>query len=196
MDSQRENLIITSVQNGDTELFEHLVQSYQDALFRIVGNLMPRQYMLEDLVQDVFLAAYANIGRFDPEKGKFRTWLYTIARNRAMNARHKHREVEMPEGLEIPDQRTAMDDLMTKEAFAQLDRALSRMKFQDRVIFVLAELEELPDADIASIEDIPLGTVKSRLARARGKLRKALASNRNLSGRSPKVMEQQTKGAT
>jgi RNA polymerase sigma-70 factor, ECF subfamily len=63
-----------------------------------------------------------------------------------------------------------------KEAFACMDRALSELKFQDRVIFVLAELEGLSYAEIAHIEKLALGTVKSRLARIKTKLRGALAA--------------------
>ena len=174
MDVHQENQLIIRVQNGAIEDFEKLVQVYQGPLFRIIGNIVHPAHQLEDLVQDIFLAAFANIGRFDPDRGNFRTWLYTIARNRAFNARRKHREHPLPEGLDILDARTPMDDLMVKEAFGQLDRALSRLKFQDRMIFVLAELEGLPYADIASVERIPMGTVKSRLARVRAKLRQSL----------------------
>jgi RNA polymerase sigma-70 factor, ECF subfamily len=174
MDVQQENQIISRVQNGSTQDFELLVQAYQNQLFRIIGNLVQPAHQLEDLVQDIFLAAFVNIGQFDPEKGKFRTWLYTIARNRALNARRKHRDRQLPNGLDLTDERTPMDDLIIKEAFAQLDRSLSRLKFQDRMIFILAELEELSYADIASVEKIPMGTVKSRLARVRVKLRHSL----------------------
>lgn len=174
MDVEQENQLIARVQNGSTKDFERLVQVYQNPLFRIIGNLVQPAHQLEDLVQDIFLAAFANIGRFDPNKGKFRTWLYAIARNRALNAQKKHREGQLPDGWDPTDERTPMDDLIVKEAFAHLDRALSRLKFQDRMIFILAELEGLPYADIAGIEKIPLGTVKSRLARVRGKLRRAL----------------------
>lgn len=174
MDVKVENQIIASVQQGCIEEFEHLVRLYQGPLFRVVGNLVNPPHRCEDLVQDIFLAAYKNIGRFDPRKGSFRTWLYAIARNRTLNARRKHREDRLPDDAIIADGRTPMDDLVVKEAFQNLDSALNRMKIQDRVIFVLAELEGLAYAEIARIEKLPLGTVKSRLARARAKLRRAL----------------------
>jgi len=173
MEARRENEIIARVKAGCTSDFEHLVQRYQGPLFRIVGNLVDGS-MVEDLVQDVFLAAFSQIQGFDPQRGTFRTWIYRIARNRALNAGKKKREQLSSEDPVIADQRTPAHALLVKEAYSRLDRTLGELKFQDRVIFVLAELEGLSYAEIAHIEKLALGTVKSRLARIRTKLRNAL----------------------
>ena len=173
MGLNRESEIIARVKAGYTHEFEYLVHRYQGHLFRIVGNLV-RSAIVEDLVQDVFLTAFAQIQGFDPLRGSFRAWLYRIARNRALNARKKKRELLSPEDPVIPDQRTPAHDLLVKEAFSHLDRALDELRFQDRVIFVLAELDGLSYAEIAQIEKLALGTVKSRLARIKNKLRKTL----------------------
>ncbi len=173
MKAHRENEIIARVKAGDTGDFEHLVRCYQGPLFRIVGNLVGGS-VLEDIVQDIFLTAYEKIQSFDPQRGTFRTWIYQIARNRALNARKKKREQLSAEDPVIADQRTPSHDLLVKEAYSRLDRALGELKFQDRVIFVLAELEGLSYAEIAQIEKLALGTVKSRLARIKIKLRSAL----------------------
>jgi RNA polymerase sigma-70 factor (ECF subfamily) len=173
MDRKRENHIIARVKAGFVSDFEQLVRVYQAPLFRIVANLVDNS-IVEDLVQDVFLAAFAQIQSYDPRRGAFRTWIYRIARNHALNARKKKREFLLNDEPVIADRRTPCDDLLTKEAFDRLDQELRQMKFQDRVIFVLAELEGLSYRDIAQIEDMRLGTVKSRLARIRVKLRNAL----------------------
>jgi RNA polymerase sigma-70 factor (ECF subfamily) len=170
-----ENEIIARVQAGHTADFEHLVRRYQGPLFRIVGNLTDRG-MVEDLVQDIFLIAFAKIADFDPRRGTFRAWLYRIGRNHALNARKKKREKLMDEMPEFAVERSPCQDLLVKEAFNRLDQALSELRFQDRVLFVLAELEGLPYAEIARIENLALGTVKSRLARIRTRLRGALAA--------------------
>ena len=91
MDVDREAEIITSVQNGDRAAFELLVRRFQTLLFRVVGNLVG-SLQAEDIVQEVFMAAYANLHRFDPCKGSLRTWLLAIARNKAFNATRKKRE--------------------------------------------------------------------------------------------------------
>lgn len=173
MQTDPENEIIARVKAGATNEFEHLVRRYQGPLFRIVGNLVDRA-AVEDIVQDVFLTAFAQIHRFDSRRGSFRTWLYRIARNRALNARRKKCERLMQQDPVIADGHTLDCDLIISEAFRQLDRALAELDFKDRVIFVLAELEGLSYAQIAEVESLALGTVKSRLHRVREKLRQAL----------------------
>jgi len=178
MEANGENDIIARVQAGNTADFEYLVRRYQGPLFRIVGNLVDH-CMVEDLVQNIFLIAYTKIGDFNPRLGTFRAWLYRIARNHALNARKKKREKLMDDIPDLVYERTPCQELLVKEIFACMDQALSEMKFQDRVIFVLAELEGLSYAEIARIENLALGTVKSRLARIRTKLRGALAAYGN-----------------
>jgi RNA polymerase sigma-70 factor (ECF subfamily) len=174
METHGEDETIASVQAGNAADFEYLVHRYQGPLFRIVGNLVDHS-MVEDLVQDIFLIAYTKIGSFNPRRGTFRAWIFRIARNRALNARKKKREQLLEENCVIADKRNPSRELMVKEAFTCMDRALSELRFQDRVIFVLAELEGLSYAEIAHIENLALGTVKSRLARIKVKLRSALA---------------------
>ncbi len=173
-----ENQIIAQVQAGDMDAFEPLVRHYQTAVFRILANLVTGA-MVEDLAQDVFLSAFARIRRFDPQKGSFRSWLYAITRNRALNALRKKREVPMSNPPEIHHNRTPVDDVIVKEALLRLDNALNAMPFQDRSIFVWVELEGLPYAEVAAIEGMRLGTVKSRLARIRAKLKQSLHDVRN-----------------
>lgn len=168
-----ENEIIARVKAGATGEFEHLVSRYQGPLFRIVGNLVDGS-MVEDVVQDVFVTAFVQIWRYDPRRGSFRTWIYRIARNHALNARKKKREFLMDEDPVIVDGRTPSRDLIVKEAFDRLNRALEELSFKDRMIFVLAELEALPYAEIAQVEKLAIGTVKSRLFRVKKKLRKVL----------------------
>lgn len=174
MEVQCENELIARVQAGHASDFEYLVRCYQQSLFRIVGNLVDNA-LVEDLVQDIFLVAYERILSYDPRRGTFRAWIYRIARNHALNARKKKREKLMDKMPDIADERSPCKELLAKEIFACMDQALSELKFQDRVIFVLAELEGLSYAEIADIENLALGTVKSRLARIKIKLRGALA---------------------
>lgn len=178
MHPNRENQIIKRVQAGESSMFDSLVRYYQTPVFRILHNLVPN-HTVEDLAQDVFLSAFAQIRRFDPEKGSFRSWLYTIARNRALNARRKMREILLPEPPEMAASRTPVDDLLVKEILSHLDATLNSMPFRDRSIFVWAELEGLSYAEIARIEGMRLGTVKSRLARIRAKLKQTLRQLRN-----------------
>jgi RNA polymerase sigma-70 factor (ECF subfamily) len=173
MEHASDNDIIARVNAGAADEFEYLVRRYQGALFRIVGNLV-KGPAVEDLVQDIFMAAFANLQRFEPGRGSFRTWIYRIARNRALNASKKKREQQIDKTMVIADSRTPCHALIVKQAFDRLDRTLDELTFKERLIFVLSELEGLSYAEIARIERVPLGTVKSRLYRVKDKLRRAL----------------------
>ena len=173
MQTDPENDIIARVKSGAADEFEHLVHRYQGALFRIVGNLVDGS-RVEDVVQDVFLAAFVNLHRFDPRRGSFRTWIYRIARNHALNAKKKRRERLFDKDPVMADPHTPCQDLIVKQAFERLDRTLGELDVKDRLIFVLSELEGLSYAEIAQVEKLPLGTVKSRLSRVRDKLRRSL----------------------
>ncbi len=174
-DGFEEMKIIRQVQTGRTEDFAYLVHRYKGGLFRVIGNLVDSG-QVEDIVQETFIAAFKNICSFDPDRGSFCTWLYRIARNLGINAKRKRREEPLPEDLVISDERTPADDVLKKEIFQRLDQALDELRFQDQVIFVLADLEGLSYSEIAQIEGLRLGTVKSRLARVRVRLRSILES--------------------
>lgn len=186
MDAKSEAHIIARVQAGETELFADIVRYYQASLFRIVINMMgPDQ--AEDVVQEVFLAVFKHIKSYNPAKGLFRTWLFRITRNKTINVlKKKGREPrkQMPE----PTNQSAPDEkILSKELFLKLDQALSSLKPQDRLIFLWAELEDLPYAEIARIESLALGTVKSRLFRIKAKLRTIIASYVNDNERTKNV---------
>jgi RNA polymerase sigma-70 factor (ECF subfamily) len=166
--------VIGSVRGGNREAFRLLVERYQGPVCCLIRNLIPNAHDGEDLAQEVFLAAYQHLASYDPRQGAFSTWLLTIARNRCLNARKKQRPVvldELPEpaGPPAPDAEAA-----EAEWFGQLDQALAALPFGQRTAFVLAEVQGLPHEEIARIEGVPVGTIKSRVSRAREKLRALL----------------------
>lgn len=173
MNDCQEADIITRIQNGDSAAFETIVLRYQTSLFRVVRNLVG-DGQAEDIVQEVFLAAFTHIGRFDPCKGRLHTWLLAIARNKARNAARRRKEWTGMVQIEIKDTRTPSDALLARELFARLDRALARLSYRERTIFVLADIEGLSYGEIARIENLRLGSVKSKLSRTRAKLRAIL----------------------
>jgi len=160
---------------GEREAFRGLVLRYQGPLFGYVGKLLGLPSEVEDIVQDVFCLAYSRLGSFDPRRGRFSTWLFTIARNRCFNRltarRREPTEPPAPgaEGLAASD--GPLERAASKELFASLDQALARVPAEQRSAFVLAVLEGLPLAEIARIEGVPVGTIKSRISRARSRLR-------------------------
>jgi len=167
--------VIARVLAGDTEAFRVLVARYQQPLFGFIGNMVGNRQECEDLAQEVFLAAYVHLRRYDPRRSAFSTWLYTIARNRCLNAWKRRRPVVRAALPEPSDARTPELTLAEKELFQRLDAELDALPPEQKTTFVLTELEELSHEEVARIEGVKVGTVKSRLSRARDKLRAVFA---------------------
>lgn len=174
MNKTNEADIIARVRAGYLQDFEQLVRLYEKPLFRMVANLLGRNHRVEDLVQEIFLAAFRHLDRYDPQKGRFATWLFRIARNRTLNEIRKNKGLFASQNLEPEWHHTPSDDIVAMETMQALDRALNDLPFKFRVVFILAEIEGLAHAEIAAIEKIRPGTVKSRLSRAKAALRKAM----------------------
>lgn len=173
-----DDTILARSRAGDRAAFGAVIVQHQAAVFRVLRNLLPQGADCEDLAQDVFLTAYARLASFDPSQASFRTWLLTIARNACLNALKKRRPLLTDfSGAEThpPARHPPTDELEQAETFRRLDAALAELPFEQRTAFVLSELEELSLEEVARIEAVPVGTVKSRLSRAREKLRVALA---------------------
>jgi RNA polymerase sigma-70 factor (ECF subfamily) len=165
--------VIRRILAGDTDAFRLLVVRYQRPLFCLIRNLVPGPDA-EDIAQDVFLAAFANLAGFDQARAGFSTWLFTIARNRCLAALKKRRPVLCARLPERADSRTPEAEASEEEWFRRLDAALEQLPFGQRTAFVLAQMQGLALDEIARIEGVSVGTVKSRLGRARDKLRALL----------------------
>lgn len=128
----------------------------------------------EDISQDVFLTAYKKLSSFDSHRSHFSTWLFVIAKNKALNALKKKGPLFMSQMPETPDSPSPTNNLMEKEFFDKLDRVLRTLPVKQKTAFVLAEFEKLPYVQIAQIEGVRIGTIKSRINRAKKKLGAAL----------------------
>jgi RNA polymerase sigma-70 factor (ECF subfamily) len=166
--------IIKAVLDGDIESFRLLVQRHQKPVIRMITNFINDRHICEDIAQDVFLAAYKKLSSFDPARSSFSTWLFTIARNKSINAMKKKRVLSVSNPPENPDFSEPADSLIRDELFIKLDRALQSLNPGHRRALVLAEFENLPYEQIAQIEGVRIGTIKSRISRAKHRLRSAL----------------------
>lgn len=169
-----EQHIIAKVLAGETAAFRGLVDTYQQTVFLFACNMLRRTQDAEDLTQEVFVAAFQNLRTFDPARARFSTWLMTIARNRCCS-QLKRRSLNTPGDVDSADRQPGPEEAASyHEARQRLSAALESLPLEQRTAFVLAEIQELPHAEIAVIEGIELGTVKSRVSRARERLREAL----------------------
>jgi len=169
-----ESGIIRAVLEGDAESFRLLVQRYQKPVIRMIANFINDRYICEDIAQEVFLAAYRKLPAFNPARSSFSTWLFTIAKNKSINAIKKSRIPSPGNFPENPDFSEPIDTLIRDELFIKLDNALKSLNPGHRRALVLAEFENLPYEQIAQIEGVRIGTIKSRINRAKHRLRSAL----------------------
>lgn len=165
---------------GEERAFQELVERYQTRLLNFVYRTIGDRERAEDLVQEVFIRVYRHIHRFDRTK-KFSTWIYTIASNLAKNELRNrsrnplvlfqtitgaHGEDERP--LQFEDTTSRPDDLFQKRHLQSLvEETIAQLPEHHRQVFVLREIEGKSYEEIAEITDCNLGTVKSRLNRAR-----------------------------
>ncbi|MBA7625716.1 RNA polymerase sigma-H factor [subsurface metagenome] len=170
----REIEVIRQILQGDIESFRLLLERYERPVVRMVRNITNNIESYEDVAQDVFFTAYRKLASFDPARSSFSTWLFTIARNKSLNVLKKKRVLSMSELPERADSRKPSDNMARKEFFDRLDRELQALPSRQRRAFVLAEFEKLPYEQIAQIEGVRIGTIKSRINRAKNKLRLAL----------------------
>ena len=170
-----ESECIARAQQGDALAFSELVSRHQDRIYRFLARLTRSPDDALDLTQETFLSAYQALGRWRPQ-ARFSTWLFQIARNLAFDQLRRTRRVEFV-ALQEEQESTIQDTAPTPDAALQttqrlraLEQALVRLPAEHREILLLREIEDLAYDDIAEVLGISLGTVKSRLARARAGL--------------------------
>ena len=166
--------------SGDPQAFGALVDRYQPRLLNFINRIIGDRERAEDLVQEVFIRVFRHLHRFDQTK-KFSTWIYTIASNLAKNElrnRSRNPLVQFPttrksweagpRPLQFEDSTARPDDLYRARHLADsVQQCVGRLPEHHRDVFVLRELEGKSYQEIAQITGCNLGTVKSRLNRAR-----------------------------
>ena len=171
--------LVASFLGGEERAFQELVERYQTRLLNFIYRTIGDRESGEDLVQEVFIRVYRHMHRFDRTK-KFSTWVYTIASNLAKNElRNRSRNPlvlfqtiknweDEDRPLQFEDTTSRPDDLYRKRHLRELvEDTVAKLPEHHRQVFVLRELEGKSYEEIAEITDCNLGTVKSRLNRAR-----------------------------
>ena len=175
-----DSAVVTAFLGGEDRAFTELVERYQTRLLNFIYRTIGDRDRAEDLVQEVFIRVHRHLHRFDRSK-KFSTWVYTIASNLAKNElRNRSRnplvlfqtmrgandDEERP--LQFEDTTARPDDLFQRRHLRELvEETVAKLPEHHRQVFVLRELEGKSYEEIAEITSCNLGTVKSRLNRAR-----------------------------
>jgi len=171
--------IVERVQRGDKRAFDLLVSKYQRKIFRLLSRLIRDSGEIEDVAQEAFIKAYRALPNFRGESA-FYTWLYRIAINTAKNhlvaqgrraPTSTEAEVEEAENFDdadgLRDVNTPDAVLMSRQVGDAVNRAIDRLPEDLRTAIVLRELEGLSYEEIAESMNCPIGTVRSRIFRAR-----------------------------
>jgi RNA polymerase sigma-70 factor (ECF subfamily) len=179
--------LIAECLNGRTAAFCELAARYQDRLYNTVYRLVDNAQDAEDVVQETFLSAYQSLDSFKGE-AQFFTWLYRIAMNTAISLKRKKKGTlsmagvngeAMVEPLDVSETSRPGHALERREQESRIQKALKQLSPEHRAVLVLKDMEGQKYEAIAEILQVPIGTIRSRLHRARMELRTLLSQDGN-----------------
>ncbi|MEX2263507.1 MAG: sigma-70 family RNA polymerase sigma factor [Bryobacteraceae bacterium] len=186
--SEEEEKLIDALRSGSDDAYELLISIYQQPVYNLVYRLLDDTGDSSDVVQEVFLKIFRNVGRFRGESS-LKTWIYRIAVNEAHNhrrwfSRHRRQEVGLEDeeedsrnlGATLTDSgRSPFDYVLNREMHVLIERALAQINPTFRAAVVLRDIADLSYEEVAEILQVSLGTVKSRIMRGREAMRRELA---------------------
>ena len=179
--------LIAAAKQGDLEAFNSLVLSYQDRIYNLSARILGDKDLAEDITQNTFLTAYLNLPRF--RNGSFRSWLYRIATNLCYDVHRRQKRYPL---MSLADNDLAEERLSPISNFSSssvlpekeierheseqaIQHALNQLEMNHRAVIVLVDIQDNDYQEAAQILGIPVGTVKSRLVRARVSLHQLLS---------------------
>ncbi len=167
--------LMKAIQNGNMVAFNELVDRYKDRLLNVIGRMVNSTEEAEDIVQETFIRVYQHRQSFNFQHC-LSTWIYTIGLNLGRNElrkrkKFKHYDINEMQGNEAE---FAVEMKVPTRLPEILNHAVSSLPEKYRTAFMLRDVQELPYEEVAKILDVPLGTVKSRVNRARLMLRDKL----------------------
>ena len=185
-DREVDQVLVERAQKGDSRAFELLVSKYQRRLTRLLFRFVKDEHEVNDVAQEAFIKAYRALPNFRGDSA-FYTWLYRIAINTAKNLLVVNgRQPVIQGGLandegelldlteQMPDYRTPETDLLNREIIHTVDAAVAGLPEELRQAIMLREMEGLSYEEIAQTMNCPIGTVRSRIFRAREVIAKEL----------------------
>jgi RNA polymerase sigma-70 factor (ECF subfamily) len=184
-------VLVQQWQSGDLRAMERLILKYQNRIYNVIQKICANADDAAELTQETFVKIIENIGKFE-HRSSFYTWAFRIAVNLTLNYCHRRAKLGMGSiDVQTDDEgRLSLRDILANEASPEpgqiaenaelcelVVRALLRLDDEHRAVIVLRDIENMSYADISSVLNVELGTVKSRISRARSRLRDILESS-------------------
>lgn len=190
--------LVKQAQKGDMVSFEALILQHEKMVYNIALRMLNHSEDVKDISQEVFLKVYRNLEQFDG-KSAFSTWIYRIAVNTCIDEIRKRKgkqtysleaELESTEGSyqkQFADSGdTPEESLLHQEAQKEVIAALETLSEDHKTVVILRDIQGFSYEEIAEMTDTTLGTVKSRIARARNQLKNVILKSREQKGKSPR----------
>ncbi len=181
--------LVALAQQGRESAYQELVRRYERPVFSLIFRMVRDREVAEDLAQDSFIKVLNNIDRYRPEF-KLSSWLFKIANNVAIDFLRKRQldtvsidgsphagsasEIEATSFDVVSRQESALEEMEAKELGSSIERAIAQLRPEYRSCIMLRHVEGRSYEEIAATLDLPLGTVKTYIHRARHQLREAL----------------------
>ena len=177
--------LVVAAQGGDTRAFDELVERYRDKVYRLSFKILRNEDDASEALQDAFLSAFRGLKNFKAQS-TFSTWLYRIATNASLRKYRKRRDghvsLDQPqpggdgqEALQLPDwSAQPLDELVDDETLNVMWEGVAGLGEDDRQVFLLRDVAEKSNAEVAEELGLTIAAVKSRLHRARIRLRDRL----------------------
>ena len=192
IDKDQEKALIQKCKQGDIDSFEMLIECYQQKVYNIALRMLGNKEDASDIAQEVFIKVYKSIGGFK-EEASLSTWIYRIATNVCLDELRKRKKTkivsidstiqleESEVSMQMPDERPQPDELLTqKELKQEVQKAINNLKEEHKTVIILRDINGYSYEEIAKILDCTLGTVKSRINRARNALKSILIKKEEL----------------
>ena len=188
--SKEDDKLVAAAVEGDEAAYAQLVDKYQRALFFHIAKLVKDREQIEDLVQEAFMKAFGNLKSYNTDYA-FSTWLYRIATNHSIDYLRKKKlqtlSIDEPQKtkdgeleIQLPDESYITDrEIIRKQRKKIIHRSIENLPEKYREVIRMRHMEEKSYQEIADILDLPLGTVKAHIFRAREMLYKALKDKRS-----------------
>jgi RNA polymerase sigma-70 factor, ECF subfamily len=187
-ETNKEPFSVEALKKGDRAEFARLVEAYSPNIYRLALKMLDNPQDAEDILQETFIKAFRSLNGFDG-RSKISTWLYRIATNEALMLirRRKPDSISLQEPLETLDGEQEPlqivdwcclpeDELLSTEVRRQLDKAIEALPHSLRLVFLLRDIEGLSTRETAEVLNLSETAVKTRLSRARLRLREELTA--------------------